>query len=153
MAKSNLTAAEVVLADETKRAALEHLRVRQSELWTKAASVLGFDGLLIAASLVLITGERIEILPDSWPETAAFFGSLVFLLASSGFAVLSINQNGKYPEGKDADYYIGVFASVMDRSARYYKMCSLACWVGTLAFTFTLFSCLLTSGLFLLHIG
>jgi hypothetical protein len=130
------------------QAVVEHLRARQSELWTKSGSVLAFDGLLIASLLVLISGDNRALMPDTPLEIGFFYLSLVLLFASALLTMTAINQSGRYPPGGTAETYIGEFKRVMNRTIRFYRLGSLACLTGTLLFFYVLFSCLLTSGSF-----
>jgi hypothetical protein len=130
------------------QAIVEHLRARQSEIWTKAGSVLAFDGLLIASLLVLVSGDNRLMMPNDPTEIVAFYASLVLLFGSALLAMAAINQSGRYPPGKPAEAYVNEFKSVMDRMDRLYRTSSIACLTGTLLFFYVLFSCLLTSGSF-----
>lgn len=130
------------------QAIVEHLRARQSELWTKAGSVLAFDGLLVASLLVLVSGDNRQLMPDHPAEIVAFYASLVLLFGSALLTLAAINQTGRYSPGAAAETYINEFKRVMDRTIRLYRAGSLACLSGTLLFFYVLFSCLLTSGSF-----
>lgn len=130
------------------QAIVEHLRARQSELWTKSGSVLAFDGLLVASLLVLVSGDNRELMPNDPVETVLFYVSLVLLLASALLIMAAINQSGRYPPGETAEVYINAFKGVMDRTIRLYRLGSLACVLGTVLFLYVLFSCLATSGSF-----
>lgn len=143
--KAYLTA---IAGRHENQAVVEHLRARQSELWTKSGSVLAFDGLLIASLLVLVSGDNRALMPNDPLEIVAFYAGLVLLFGSALLTMIAINQSGRYPPGETAETYINEFKRVMDRTDRLYGAGSLACLLGTLLFFYVLFSCLLTSGSF-----
>lgn len=130
------------------QAVVEHLRARQGELWTKAGSVLAFDGLLIASLLVLVSGDEPALRPNDPVEITLFYACLVLLFGSALLIMGAINQSGRYPPGQSAEVYLNEFLRVMDRTGRLYRVGWIACAVGTLVFFYVLFSCLLTSDTF-----
>lgn len=115
--------------DEMLKMEFEHLHKRNDDLSVKAGAILGFGGLLIAATLVLMTAEpetALHTRADSIPSLTAAAGLLV-LFAGAVLALLAIAMTQVYDENEAA--------ALIDRLERRLKARE-ACWRWACSFTF-----------------